>query len=97
MKLYPGQEEEYQRRHDAIWPELVQLLQETGVSDYSIFLDEETSTLFATYKLAPDHTTGTLPQQAIMKKWWAYMQDIMETHPDHSPISKPLPEVFHMD
>ena len=97
MKLYPGQQEEYKRRHAEIWPELSALLTETGITDYSIFLDEETYTLFAIYQLKPGCTTENLPQQEIMKKWWAYMQDIMETNPDHSPVSKPLTEVFHMD
>ena len=39
MQLFKGYEEEYKKRHDEIWPELQQLLKETGISDYSIFLD----------------------------------------------------------
>lgn len=97
MKLHPGQKEEYKRRHDVIWPELAQLLKEAGIYDYSIFLDEASSVLFATYKLQDQNTVKTLPQHAIMKKWWAYMQDLMDTNPDHSPVSKPLVEVFHME
>jgi len=31
-----------------------------------------------------------------MQKWWAYMKDIMETHPDNSPVSMPLIKVFFM-
>lgn len=97
MKLHPGQKEEYKKRHDEIWPEPVSLLKDAGIHDYSIFLDEASSTLFGMYKLEDNHKAGQLPRQAVMKKWWAYMQDIMETNPDHSPISKPLTEVFHMD
>ncbi|SDL50436.1 L-rhamnose mutarotase [Catalinimonas alkaloidigena] len=96
MKLFPGHEAEYRRRHDALWPELAQLLKETGIEDYSIFLDSETNTLFGTYKLRPDHTADELPNHPVMKKWWAYMKDLMETNPDQSPVSVPLPEVFYL-
>ncbi len=95
MKLKPGCEAEYQQRHDAIWPELSQVLRDAGVSDYSIFLDRETLTLFAVQKLAPGNTAADLPQHPVVQKWWAFMADIMETNPDHSPVCIPLPEVFY--
>lgn len=97
MKLKPGCRQEYKKRHDAIWPELKQLLKNAGVSDYSIFLDEETNTLFAVQKTSGTQGSQDLGQQAIVKKWWAYMADIMETNPDNSPVTIPLPEVFYMD
>ncbi len=97
MKLKPGCAEEYKKRHDAIWPELEALLSESGISDYSIFLDEETLTLFAVQKLRDDSLERDLPQNPIVKKWWAYMADIMDTHPDNEPVALPLREVFHMD
>lgn len=97
MQLKPGFEAEYKKRHDEIWPELGQLLIEAGISDYSIFLDEETLTLFAVQKLSDDHTTDDLPARPIMKKWWAYMADIMESNPDNSPVVVSLKEVFHLD
>ena len=97
MKLKKGFEEEYKRRHDEIWPELSEELSRTGISDYSIFLDEETLTLFAIQKLSDKNTTSTLPEKPVMKKWFAYMVDIMDTNPDNTPICIPLKEVFHMD
>ena len=97
MKLKPGFEEEYKRRHDEIWPELREELSKAGVSDYSVYLDAETLILFAFQKLSADHTSDDLPHKAIVQKWWAYMADIMETNPDHSPVCIPLKEVFHMD
>ena len=96
MKLKPGFEAEYQKRHDEIWPELSAVLAEAGVSDYSIFLDAETLTLFATLKLTDDNTAADLPDHPIVKKWWAFMADIMETNPDNSPVCFSLSEVFHM-
>lgn len=97
MQLKPGFEKEYKRRHDAIWPELSEALTRAGISDYSIFLDERTLTLFAVQKLTENNTAGDLPNLPIMKKWWAFMGDIMETNPDRSPVCIPLREVFHMD
>ena len=97
MQLKAGNEAEYKRRHAAIWPELVKLLKDAGISDYSIFLDPETLTLFGVQKLAPDTTEKELASKAIMRKWWDYMKDLMDTHPDNSPVCDDLIEVFHME
>ena len=97
MKLFKGFEGEYKKRHDAIWPELREELTNAGVSDYSIYLDEETLTLFAFQKLCDENTAEDLPQKAIVRKWWDYMADIMDVNPDNSPVCIPLKEVFHMD
>jgi L-rhamnose mutarotase len=97
MHLNDGQLQEYQRRHDEIWPELVSLLKEAGISDYSIFLDEDTGTLFGVLWRTADHTMDELPLHPIMKKWWAYMGDIMQTNADSSPVAVPLTPVFHME
>ena len=97
MKLHKGFEAEYKKRHDEIWPELAAELQKAGISDYSIFLDEETLTLFAVQKLSDNNTADNLPNTDIVKKWWAYMKDIMDSNPDNSPVCTPLREVFHID
>ena len=97
MQLKPGCEGEYKKRHDEIWPELSQLLSDAGISDYSIFLDEETLTLFAVQKLADNHTAYELPSHPILQKWWDFMAGIMEVNPDRSPLCSPLTQVFHAD
>ena len=97
MKLIAGYGEEYKKRHDEIWPELKEELSRAGIYDYSIFLDKETLTLFAVQKLKDNNTVEELPLKEIMKKWWNYMKDIMETNPDNSPVTSSLEEVFHMD
>ena len=96
MYLNEGQKEEYIKRHDEIWPELKQLLKDAGVSEYSIFLDEETNILFAFQKVSGDGGSQDLGQTEIVQKWWAYMKDIMRSNPDNSPVSIPLEEVFYM-
>ena len=96
MQLNPGQAGEYERRHDAIWPELVSLLKETGISDYSIFLDESDGSLFAVLRRAEGHRMDQLPANEAMRRWWAHMADIMATNPDGSPVSVALRRVFHL-
>ncbi|MEN8117322.1 MAG: L-rhamnose mutarotase [Bacteroidota bacterium] len=97
MHLNEGQKEEYKKRHNEIWPELKQLLKDAGVSEYSIFLDEETNTLFAFQKINGESGSQDLGQTEIVKKWWAYMAELYETNPDNSPVSKELEEVFYME
>jgi L-rhamnose mutarotase len=96
MKLFPGYATEYKKRHDEIWPELSALLKATGISEYSIFLDEESNSLFGILKIEDAQLLDNLPLQPILQKWWVYMGDIMESNPDHSPVSVPLTEVFFM-
>lgn len=97
MHLNEGQKQEYIKRHNEIWPELKKLLKDAGISEYSIFLDEATNTLFAFQKQSGTAGSQDLGKTDIVKKWWAYMADIMETNPDNSPISEELEEVFYME
>lgn len=97
MRLKPGCRDEYRRRHDAIWPELVELLKQAGISDYSIHLDPETDALFAVLWRRDDHGMDELPRHPVMRRWWDHMADIMEVHPDNEPVAVPLETLFHMD
>lgn len=96
MKLNKGQKDAYQKRHNELWPELKRLLKENGVSEYSIFFDEETHTLFAFQKVSGDGGSQDLANNDIVKKWWSFMADIMEVNADNSPVSIPLDEVFYL-
>ncbi|MGH7943024.1 MAG: L-rhamnose mutarotase [Limisphaerales bacterium] len=97
MKLKAGVIAEYKRRHDEIWPELQKELRAAGICEYSIFLDEETLTLFATQKLTDNNSAPRLVRLPVMRKWWDYMAPLMEVHADNSPVSIPLKEVFHLE
>ncbi len=96
MKLNDGMEAEYKKRHDEIWPELVELLKGAGVSDYSIHLDPETNILFGVLWRTDNHTMDDLPNHPVMRRWWDHMADIMEVKPDNEPIAVPLVPVFHL-
>ena len=96
MKLHDGQVSEYKRRHDAIWPELRQLLKDTGISGYSIYLDEESLQLFGVMNIDAPEMLEKLPEHPVMKKWWNYMKDIMDTNPDGSPVAQMMNEVFYL-
>ena len=96
MRLKPGCKDEYKKRHDEIWPELVALLKEAGISDYSIHLDEETDMLFGVLWRIEAHQMDDLPSHDVMQRWWAHMADIMDTKPDNEPVAVPLVPVFHM-
>ena len=97
MFLNPGQAAEYRRRHDALWPELAALLRESGIGDYSIFLDEQHHVLFAVLRRRADHAMDRLPDHPVMRRWWAHMADLMRTNADGSPVVEALPCLFHLD
>lgn len=96
MQLHKGFEAEYKKRHDEIWPELVELLKDTGISDYVIFLDETNNNLLGFLKVEDSVKLDELPKYEVMQRWWKYMGDIMEANPDNSPVSVHLKEVFYL-
>lgn len=97
MHLFQGQEKEYQRRHNELWPEMKEMIHQYGGKDYSIFWDRETNDLFGVITVEDENLWNQSAETAICQKWWAYMKDIMETNPDNSPVSKDLVPVFHLD
>jgi len=96
MKLFKGYEAEYKKRHDELWNDLKQLLKQTGVADYSIFFDKETNFLFAYLTIDDAKNLDALSKEPLMKKWWTYMKDIMETNEDSSPVVVELKELFYL-
>lgn len=96
MQLHKGCEEEYKRRHDALWPELKELLKANGIREYSIYLDESSNTLFGVMQVEHTSQLDNMREHPVMKKWWSYMRDIMDTNADHSPVSIALKEVFYL-
>ena len=97
MKLFAGMEEEYKRRHDALWPEMKEMIKEYGGSNYSIFLDPETLVLYGYIEIESEERWAKSADTEACRRWWHYMADIMETNPDESPVSVDLVPVFHLD
>jgi L-rhamnose mutarotase len=97
MKLNEGQKKEYRKRHNELWPELKKLLKDNGVSEYSIFFDEETNTLFAFQKVSGNGGSQDLSSNDIVKQWWDFMADIMKVNDDNSPVSVELEELFYLE
>lgn len=97
MQLNADQALEYRQRHDDIWPELVSLLKESGISDYSIFLHEETHSLFAVLRRRANHTMDALPLEPVMQRWWAHMADIMACDTNNEPVVELMERVFYME
>ena len=97
MFLKPGFEEEYERRHAALWPELQRGIKEAGVGNYSIYWDRDTNILFGYQEIEGEQSSQDMGADETTKRWWAYMADIMETNPDNSPVSVDLPVLFHLD
>ena len=97
MKLYEGMAEEYEKRHNALWDEMKNMIHEYGGKNYSIFLDKDTSILFGYIELEDEDKWNKSADTEVCRKWWHYMADIMETNPDESPVSTDLKKVFHLD
>jgi L-rhamnose mutarotase len=97
MRVHPDQHAEYERRHNPIWPELEQTLKAHGVHNYSIFLNAETNQLFAYAEIESEAQWTAIAATDACQRWWQHMQGVMPSHPDHSPQSSPLREVFHLD
>ena len=97
MKLYPDMVDEYEKRHNELWPEMKEMIHEYGGKNYSIFFDADDNTLFGYIELESEELWDKSAETEICKKWWEYMEDIMETNEDNSPVSIPLKKVFHLD
>ncbi|TKC19146.1 L-rhamnose mutarotase [Robertmurraya kyonggiensis] len=97
MTVYPDMHEEYERRHREIWPEMIEELRNHGAKNYSIFLDKETNQLFGYLEIDDEEKWKQMPLTETNQKWWRYMEPVMITNPDASPVTRELSEVFHMD
>lgn len=97
MRVYPDKHDEYKKRHDQIWPEMVEEIRRHGGQNYSIYLDVKTSNLFAYVEISDEKKWQRLRESPVNQKWWEYMKDIMETNPDNSPVTVNLKEIFHLD
>ena len=97
MSVHPNQQAEYARRHNPIWKELEDTLLQSGVRSYSIYLDPETSELFAYAEVESEERWKAVASTEVCQRWWRSMQELMPSNPDTSPVSRELREVFHVE
>ncbi len=96
MTIHKDRYEEYKVRHDALWPEMEKEIKTHGAQNYSIFLDEQSGTLFAYVEVDDEEIWSQIAKTDTCQRWWAYMEPLMKTNPDNSPVTIELKEVFHM-
>ena len=97
MRLLPGAEAEYRRRHAAVWPEMLDALRAAGAREYSIFLDGDR--LFA-YLIVDDFSAFRAAMEAaeVNDRWQAEMASLIDPQTDPATgFHRRLEEVFHLD
>ena len=97
MEIIPGQEDEYQRRHDAIWPELVSELQRAGVRNYTLF--RRGTTVIAYAECHPDAATafGQVGASEVNARWARWFTDVLAQHTGQDGGLVEAGEVWHLD
>lgn len=95
--IYPGKEQEYRRRHDEIWPELVDELKAAGISNYTLF--RRGQQVIAYCECEPDARTafGRVGQTEVNQRWSEWFEDVIVelTGPDGDLFW--AEEVWHLD
>lgn len=97
-KIKEGKKAEYIKRHDEIWPELVKVLKDAGIYNYTIWADG--NTLFGYYECEKgmEFATKTQAESPVVDKWNEYMKDVMEMTIDPETGAQPkLSCVFKLD
>ncbi len=97
MAVNAGAEAEYAQRHNPIWSELAAVLEANGAHNYTIFLHPETRQLFGYVEVEDEERWAAIARTDVCRRWWIHMGDIMPTNADHSPRSRELKEVFHLE
>jgi len=95
----PSMAREYQKRHNPIWPEMEDVLKKYGVSNYSIFLNEDTGALFGYLEIEDENIFRCIGDTEVCQRWWKYMKEVLVSESDEAPMAKEeiLKEVFHLD
>lgn len=94
LKLKGDLQEEYKKRHDEIWPDMLQVLDKAGIKNYSIWnIGKE---LFGYYEVEDfDYSNKVQAESEIVAKWNVYMQDLLESKTDKK--GNVVPSIEYMD
>jgi|SRR4051794_31714443 L-rhamnose mutarotase len=97
FEIKPGTEDEYKRRHDEIWPELVDVIKGAGVSNYSLF--RRGTQIVAYCECEPDVATafGKIGESEANGRWSEYFEDVIVSLTDEDGELRVAQEVWHLD
>lgn len=96
MQINPDKHQEYQQRHNPIWPELARTLKEHGAHHYSIFLDVSRNLLFAVVDIESEERWNNVAKTEVCQQWWRSMCALMPSNDDGSPVSTELTSMFYL-
>ena len=93
-RIKPGMQEEYNRRHDNIWPEMKEVLKAAGIKNYTIWSDGDL--LFGYYECEKglDYANKVQAESPVVDRWNVYMDDVLELVMD--PVTGAQPELQRM-
>lgn len=97
LEVRPGYEEEYKKRHDEIWPDMLEALRKAGISNYNIF--RHGLTLFGYFETDDlEATKAVLADDPVNAKWGQWMGPIMKIEIDEqTKFPFLLPKQFYME
>jgi L-rhamnose mutarotase len=97
LEIRPGYEEEYVRRHQEIWPEMIEALRSAGIRNYSIF--RHGLTLFGYFETDDiEETQRYLANDETNRRWSEWMDPIMKVDIDPATdFPYLLPLQWHID
>jgi L-rhamnose mutarotase len=97
FEIYPGTEDEYKKRHDEIWPELVQALKDSGQSNYTLF--RRGTTVIGYVECEPDADTALNQVAAtdVNARWSESLQEVIKSARTPDGAFERYDEVWHLD
>ena len=97
FEIRPGTEAEYKRRHDEIWPELVEAIKDAGLANYSLF--RRGTEVFGYVECHPDVATAfaRLGTSEANRRWAAWFEDVIVSLTDEHGNLHRIEEVWHLD
>lgn len=94
LKLKVEKQEEYKKRHDEIWPEMLEVLDRAGIKNYSIW--NKGKELFGYFEVEDlEYSSKVQAESEVVAKWNVYMEDLLESKRDED--GKVVPVVEFMD
>lgn len=97
FEIYPHMIDEYKKRHDEIWPELVEVIENAGLKNYSLFRRD--TTVIAYVECHPDIATafGKVGESEVNTRWSKWFEEVILELTDDNGDLLWADEVWHLD